>query len=94
MKSVFVDTSHLAASFHPMDSLHSEALRIENDLRSVQLVTTDFVLTELLNYFSDFPEYLKDKISRSVDAILQSPRYLVVGCSRPDFLAGKEFYAN
>ena len=93
MRAIFVDTSHLIASFHPRDSLHNKAKSVELDVRNVQLVTSDLVLVELLNYFCEFSQYYKRRIVRAVDTIIANPRYSIVECSQSFFLAGKEFYA-
>lgn len=92
MKAIFVDTSHLIACFHPRDFLHQKAVSIENDLRDYPLITSDFVLTELLNYFSKFPANYKQRIVSSVDTIISSQRYTLVECSQSSFLRGKDFY--
>jgi len=94
MNGIFVDTSHLVATLYPRDSLHDKAIRIENELRHVSLVTSDFVLIEVCNYFSEFSKHLKDQISNAVDAIIKNPRYSVVESSRSRFLLGKDLYAD
>jgi predicted nucleic acid-binding protein len=94
MKGVFVDTSHLVATLNPRDSLHDKAFRIETDLRNIPLVTSDFVLLEVCNYFSEFSRHIKDQISNSVDAIIRNPRYSVIESSRFLFLSGKGLYSR
>ena len=62
MKEIFVDTSDFVAVLHPGDQLHEKAVSVEKSLIAAQLVTTDFVLIEVLNYFCEFREFFKARI--------------------------------
>ena len=52
MKSLFVDTSYWIAILHHQDRLHERAQKVSASLGRVHLVTSEMVLTELLNDFS------------------------------------------
>jgi predicted nucleic acid-binding protein len=54
MREVFVDTSFFVAILNPKDRLHQRAERAARSLRAIRLVTTDGVLTEMLNYFAEW----------------------------------------
>jgi len=92
MKETFADTSHFVAVLHPSDQLHEKAVAVERNLIATQLVTTDFVLVEVLNYFSEFPEYFKARIARAVEIIVSESEIQIIECSREQFLSGFEFY--
>jgi predicted nucleic acid-binding protein len=54
MKTVFVDTAFWIAGIHPADQYHRQATLIAEELEDAFWVTTDIVLIETLNAFSDF----------------------------------------
>jgi len=92
MKETFADTSQFVAVLHPNDQLHEKAVGVEGSLISTRLITTDFVLVEVLNYFSEFREYFKTRIARAVKIILSESEIQIIECSREQFLKGFEFY--
>lgn len=66
MKKVFVDTNYFVAIFNPADQWHQKAIEADEKLVDVWLVTTEFVLVEVLNYFSSYKPNIKQKITDSV----------------------------
>ena len=54
MKFVFADTGYWVAVIDPDDILHQRALRVSRLLLATVLVTTELVLAEVLNHFSDY----------------------------------------
>jgi len=92
MKETFADTSHFIAVLHPSDQLHEKAVSIEKSLIAAHIITTDFVLVEVLNYFSEFREYYKTRIARAVEILLSESKIHIVECSHEQFLRGFEFY--
>lgn len=55
MKQIFADTSYWIGLVNPRDQIHQRVIRITQQLFSVSLITTEMVLGELLNSFSDSP---------------------------------------
>lgn len=55
MKQIFADTSYWIGLVNPRDQIHQKVIKITQQLFSVRLVTTEMVLVELLNSFSDSP---------------------------------------
>jgi uncharacterized protein len=53
MKQVFADTSYWIALVNPRDQIHAKAVSITKQLASVKILTSEMVLTEVLNSFSD-----------------------------------------
>ncbi len=55
MKQIFADTGYWIGLVNPRDQIHQKDIKITQQLSSVRLVTTEMVLGELLNCFSDSP---------------------------------------
>ncbi len=55
MKQLFADTSYWIGLVNPRDQIHQKVIKITQQLFSVRLLTTEMVLGELLNSFSDSP---------------------------------------
>lgn len=53
MKQLFADSSYWIGLVNPRDQIHQKVVKITQQLSSVRLVTTEMVLGELLNSFSD-----------------------------------------
>jgi uncharacterized protein len=52
MRRVFADTSYWTALLSPRDELHQKAIAISERLGTVEIVTSEMVLVEVLNSFS------------------------------------------
>ncbi len=55
MKQIFADTGYWIGLVNPRDQIHQKVMKITQELSSVRLLTTEMVLVELLNSFSDSP---------------------------------------
>ena len=55
MKQIFADTSYWIGLVNPRDQIHEKVIKITQHLFLVRLLTTEMVLGELLNSFSDSP---------------------------------------
>jgi predicted nucleic acid-binding protein len=54
VKVVFVDTLYFVALFNPRDQWHDGAIAISELVAETKLITTEDVLVELLNFFSEY----------------------------------------
>ena len=54
MKMTFADTFYWAALLNPRDQWHQSAKDAQQKLGNVRLATTETVLIELLNFFSEY----------------------------------------
>ncbi len=52
MRKVFADTGYWIALLNSRDDLHNRAKHLSKSLQPVQIVTSQMVVTEVLNYFS------------------------------------------
>ncbi len=53
MSKVFADTHYWIAVLNPKDQWHFQAVEMRKLLDDVQLVTTETVLIEVMNYFCE-----------------------------------------
>jgi predicted nucleic acid-binding protein len=88
VKPVFADTFYWIALALPADAYYARARKWTR----AEIITTDEVLGEYLNYFSRAPEYLRRRIAASLGAILEEPDVHVIEQSRPTFLSGVELF--
>ena len=91
MATVFVDTHFWVAVTNPRDQWHEPALAAGTLLDGAKLVTTDTVLTEVLNYFSGAGPRLRRTAAASIRAILEIE---VVYVDRVNYLAGLGLYES
>jgi predicted nucleic acid-binding protein len=84
---VFADTFYWIALTDSTDAAHKRARQVNDDL-----VTTDEVLTEYLNFFSASEESMRREIVLAVEEILRDPGVTLIPQSRETFLAGLSLF--
>ncbi|MDQ3635560.1 MAG: PIN domain-containing protein [Acidobacteriota bacterium] len=94
MKRVFADTSYWIAISWKSDQWREQAFAASEKIGNAEIVTTETVLIEVLNYFSEFDGYAKQKIVLSVETILQDENVLVLHHNHEDFLKALELYKS
>ena len=77
MEQVFADTSYWIALLNPRDHLHEKAVAAAGRFSSFAIVTSEMVLVEFLNGFSDEGPRLRNAVASAVE-ILRSDRKLIV----------------
>ncbi len=70
MKTVFLDTAFLVALINPNDQLRPQALAALEELDGVELMTTDAVLTEVLNFYAERGVYLRQTALAFIRALM------------------------
>jgi uncharacterized protein len=78
MRTLFVDTSYWVAQSNTRDQWHHRALEIEQQLTNSQLITTELVLVEFLNYFCSFGAKTREKVAVAAQDILDDPNLQIV----------------
>lgn len=78
----------------PRDQLNIAARKISKTLTDCQIVTTDAVLIELLNYFAEDGEHLRKIASQVVFSIQQDPNVTVLEQTRVVLQEGIELYSS
>lgn len=93
MRVAFVDTAYWIAQFNVSDQLHQKALNVETQIRGVRLVTSELVLTEFLNYFSNSGRQTREEASGTVQDLLDGFGIQIVWQTQTLFAAGLTLYA-
>jgi predicted nucleic acid-binding protein len=78
MKRVFADTSYWVALLNPHDQLHGNAVAAARDCSDHLIVTTEMILVELLNGFSDRGPRLRAAAAKAVNTLRTSPNVAVI----------------
>ena len=92
MRLVFADTVYWGAILRPHDQYRGQAIRARKGLGEVRLVTTDEVLTEVLDGLSHCGSDLREAAAQVIRGILEDPSVTVYPQSRESFLAGLRLY--
>jgi uncharacterized protein len=86
VRAVFADTFYWIALTNPLDAAYGRAQEFTDDI-----VTTEEVLTEYLNYFSG-SSHLRHKAGLIVDTLLHDPTVRLIPQSHEAFMAGLALY--
>ena len=78
MERLFADTGYWIALFNPRDELHQEAASASRNYRLSRIVTSEMVLTEFLNSFSDYGPRLRQAAGRAVESLREGSLVVVV----------------
>jgi len=92
MREVFADTSYFVALFNPNDEWHAQVVMIEKEVGGDRLVTTEFVIVEILNYFCRSRPDIRAGIVETVRRILVDVEIDTIRCSHA-ILSGLALYA-
>jgi uncharacterized protein len=92
MRLIFVDALYWIAITHRRDQWHQAAVTASSLLVNCHLVTTDEVLTEVLNAFSEAGPFLRRESIALVHDLLNDATATVVQQSRQTFLGGVALY--
>lgn len=94
MNRLFSDTLYFVALINPKDQWHQSAIEIEPLVETVDLVTTEDVLIELLNFYSEFGKRMRFEVSAFARTLLLNPKFKIIGRSEMSFLEGLELYES
>ena len=94
MRTVFADTGYWVALLNPRDELHDKATELSKSLDPVHIVTSEMVLTEVLNDFSKRGDYLRQAATELIDRIQENSNITVVSQTSQQFQQGLELYKN
>jgi predicted nucleic acid-binding protein len=91
-RSLFADSFYWIALLFPRDAFHAAVVSFSRALSSVSLVTTDEVLTEVLNHFAGLGPYWRSKVAALVHDLRSDPHMDVLPQTRADFDAALALY--
>jgi len=94
MNPVFSDTGFWIALFHRKDSLHSQAIKLYGQIQEQkrQIITSEMVLTEVLNFFSKFSPPLREEIATTIKAMMAYPNIIVIPQNSQHFQTALDLY--
>jgi predicted nucleic acid-binding protein len=88
MRKVFVDTFYWIARINPRDQWHQKAVELSASLNDAALFTSQAVLVELLNYFSEYGPEMREAVARIVRQIAYDDPSVIVLANASDFISG------
>ena len=92
-RTIFADSGYWIAIMYSGDQLHGRAMQMASSLASAQIVTTQMVLTEALNFMSELGEFRRQFASDMVQGLLNDPDVEIVQQTDAQFRAAVERYA-
>ena len=92
MKMIFADTFYWAALLNPRDQWHRSAKEAQQKLGNAHLVTTETVLIELLNFFSEYGAEMRQTVVDTARDILVDLDIEYISHSPEMFLNALDFY--
>jgi len=92
MTAVFADTFYWIALAGFSDSFHEHALALTKTYSSHPFITTDEVLTEYLNYFSEQSEPTRRHAAATIRRLMGAPGIRIIPQSRDSFITGFALY--
>jgi predicted nucleic acid-binding protein len=78
MKTVFADTGYWIALLDPQDTLNSKAINLSITFTQVQIVTSEMVLTEILNHFSKRGNFLRYAAANFIESLQENPSITII----------------
>lgn len=92
MKRIFADTFYWTALLNPKDQWHSSVNEIQPKIANFQLATTETVLIELLNFYSEYGAEMRQTVVDTVRDILVDLDIQYISHSPEVFLEALDFY--
>ena len=77
MRQVFADTGYWIALVNPRDQIHAKAVSVTQQLSPIRILTSEMVLVEVLNSFSDGGP-LRNTVASMVQRLRSSRDVLIV----------------
>ncbi len=94
MRRIFADTNYWVALLSPQDQLHIRAKQISKLLSNTRVVTSEWILTELLNKFAASGEDLRIAGALTAADLRADPAVDVVPFTSESFGEALELYRN
>jgi predicted nucleic acid-binding protein len=91
-RTLFADAFYWVALLFPRDTFHARVRSFSAALGPARLVTTDEVLTEVLNHFSHLGPIWRAKVAALVHDVRNDPGVDVLPQTRADFDAALALY--
>lgn len=85
MRIVFADTGYWTAILNPKDDLRDKAKDVSSSLGNVQIITSEMVLTELLNYFAKRGTTLREATVETVKKLRANANVEIIPMTSKQF---------
>jgi predicted nucleic acid-binding protein len=92
VKTLFADALYWIALINPKDQWHGRVRETARTLGQVRLVTTEEVLTEVLNFYAEGGQSWRAAAASGIRAILANPLTEVLPVTHKSFLDGLALY--
>jgi predicted nucleic acid-binding protein len=92
VKVAFIDTLYFVALFNSRDQWHGRAVAASHLIAESKLITTEDVLVELLNFFSEYGQKARRGAVTQAEGILSGANIEVVPQSHEAFMTGLTLY--
>ncbi len=92
MKTVFADTGYWIALINTKDSLHQKARQLTLQISPIKIITSEIVLSELLNSFSKQGSFLKQATVNLVNRSYNNPNIEIIPQTPELFRQALNFY--
>jgi len=94
MKAVFADAGYWIALVNPADKLHPKARAVSNSLGGARIITSEMVLTEVLNKFSGMGKAFRQTAVDLVEDLRSGSDVFIVPQSSQQFQEALLLYAD
>ena len=94
MAVVFADTGYFIASLDERDGLHARAEMVTRQLAPLEIVTTQMVLVEVLNYYSDAGGHHRTLAAQMILDLARKPDVEIIPQTDTQFRAAMGRYAS
>ena len=92
MRRVFIDTSYLVAMLDFKDDRHQRAKEVSQALGTYRAVTSEMVLTELLNYFASKGRNFRQMALSATDRLRSNPEVEIMSQTSEQFEQARQYY--
>jgi predicted nucleic acid-binding protein len=92
MRILFADTGYWVALINPRDDLHKKAQKLSKDIQPAHIVTTEMVLVEVLNDFSDRGEFFRKAAVNLIEKLYQHPNTTIIPQTSVQFQSALTLY--
>ena len=94
MRIIFADASYWIALMNPRDKSHETAKSVSEELGNHQMVTSEMVLIELLDYMAEYGEEKRKEVVKMVKDIKTDPNMEIVRQTSEQFWAAVDYYES
>lgn len=94
MKRIFADAGYWIALLNPRDVRHAEAVQVSASLGQARTITSEMVLSELLNAFASKGSSLRETACAAVERIRSDPNAEIVLMTSAAFRQAMERYRS